>query len=465
MIDFTRIEEYRENNRIEAKKALGGLPHSIWETYSAFANTLGGVLLLGVEEHADHSLHPVDLPDPERLVREFWTMVNDPKIVSANILTDHQVQILTADGCRIIAITVPRALRRDRPVYIGGSALSGSYRRSGEGDYKCTREEVLSMQRDAAVETMDMAVLPQIALDTLDGESIRRYRLHLQGHRRGWDHLTGEAFLEQLGAAGRDGGGILHPTTAGLLLFGCSTAIVEQFPNYLLEYREHLADDGGCTMRLSSADGTWSGNLYDFYCQVRRRFQEAFGDETVQEALVEALVNSLLNADYHGRPGVVIVRHKNRLTFSNPGTFRIAVETARSGGISDPRNAALTRMFHLAHIGRRSGSGIPRICAVWRDQGWTPPRIEERFSPERTILTLTMDALPAQRGGGHPAALGPVQKQMIIEYLTEHIRAGADEIAAYVRLDPARTEALLQALVADGIVITDGPRPVYQLKA
>ena len=75
MIDFSKIEQYRENNRIEAKKALGGLPKSIWETYSAFANTHGGIILLGVEEWADKSLHTVDLPDPDRLIKEFWDIV------------------------------------------------------------------------------------------------------------------------------------------------------------------------------------------------------------------------------------------------------------------------------------------------------------------------------------------------------------------------------------------------------
>ena len=98
MIDLSALEQYRESNRLEAKKALGGLPRSIWETYSAFANTYGGVILLGVEEYPDRSLHPVDLPDPEGMVRQFRELLRDPKKVSADILSEDDIRIEEADG-------------------------------------------------------------------------------------------------------------------------------------------------------------------------------------------------------------------------------------------------------------------------------------------------------------------------------------------------------------------------------
>ena len=45
-------------------------------------------------------------------------------------------------------------------------------------------------------------------------------------------------------------------------------------------------------------------------------------------------------------------------------------------------------MFNLISIGERSGSGVPNIFNTWADEGWKEPVIEERFDPDRTILTL-----------------------------------------------------------------------------
>lgn len=143
------LSEYREDARIEDKRAQGGLPHSLWETYSAFANTLGGVILLGVaEDEEDKSLYSVPLFDPQALAEEFWDMVNDPDVVSANILQREDVQVLNAGDDQIVAIFVPRAPARLRPVYIGQDPYGGTYFRMGEGDCRAQRHEVLAMLQD-----------------------------------------------------------------------------------------------------------------------------------------------------------------------------------------------------------------------------------------------------------------------------------------------------------------------------
>ena len=53
--DLSQFDEYREDNRREVKKAEGGLPVSLWDTYSSFANCYGGVIILGVKENKDGS--------------------------------------------------------------------------------------------------------------------------------------------------------------------------------------------------------------------------------------------------------------------------------------------------------------------------------------------------------------------------------------------------------------------------
>ena len=75
-------------------------------------------------------------------------MVNDPSVVSVNLLQPGDVQILRSGQNPIVAIFVPRAGRRDRPVYVGTDPYAGTYYRRGEGDYRCPRHEVEAMLQD-----------------------------------------------------------------------------------------------------------------------------------------------------------------------------------------------------------------------------------------------------------------------------------------------------------------------------
>ena len=406
MLDFFNIEKYKENNRLEAKAAAVGLPKSLWATYSAFANTNGGIILLGVTEDAQHQLHVEGVNDADALVIDFWNIINNQSKISINVLNDKDVIVREFDGKKIIIISVPRAQRYDKPIYLDGNLFS-SYKRNGEGDYRCTKEVIQAMLRDASPKTQDMLVLGNMNLDVFDKDTIKRYRIRMQGIRPGhvWEALEDVDFLYRIGAVGRDADGKLHPTAAGLLMFGYEYEIVREYPHYFLDYREKLDDDTRWSDRFVSSSGDWSGNIYDFYFRVYNRIAQSvkvpfaldgisrIDDTELHKALREALANTLINADYYGNTGVVIERNITSITMTNAGTFRIDLDEAINGGISDPRNSGLIKMFGLINIGERAGSGLPMIFKAWTGTDFAMPDITEKENPDRVCLILPVESL------------------------------------------------------------------------
>ncbi|MGE4352685.1 MAG: RNA-binding domain-containing protein [Oscillospiraceae bacterium] len=444
MLDFNDIHKYRENNRIEAKKAQGGLPQSLWETYSAFANSFGGVILLGVIENPDKSLSTVPLRDPEGLVEDFWYKLRDGRSVSADILTAGDVSIVESGGNRIVVIEIPRADRKARPVYLGDDPYSGSYRRNGEGDYRCTREEVDTMLNDRSDNSWDRSPILSATLDALDLSSVERYRpfLEMAGEFKLFQ-LSDKTLLQKIGAA-EDG----HPTAAGLLMFGKYDGIICEFPKYSLQYSEP-----GFVLR--SGVGAWSGNLFDFFIRVLDRLQaRASGKSLVSQALREALANAVVHASYYRGGGLVIENRNDRIVILNSGSLRVNLNRALRNGIADPRNLTLVYMFTLAGIGKHSGSGLSRIQSIWRGQGLGSPEITELLSPDRTSVTL-----PLPRISSH--------EQYILEYLTEHPDASSAEIAETLCRSLSRTREILKGLVQRELISTigKGKNRRYRLKA
>lgn len=260
LFDIAKFDSYKEDNRREVKKAKGGLPNSLWETYSSFANCYGGVIILGVRENQDGSWHTTGLSakDKEKLLKQLWDTVNNRKKVNINLLKEDDIETYMVNGDLVLVIYVPVAKREEKPVYINDDLFGGTYRRNHEGDYRCTRLQVKTMLRDQAENTMDMEVLDDIPMEDLNHETIQGYRNRHRTLKSGhpFERLNDAEYLRSIGAAAisREDKQ-LHPTAAGMLMFGEEYNIVRHFPEYFLDYREMLDPSIRWTDRLQSSSG------------------------------------------------------------------------------------------------------------------------------------------------------------------------------------------------------------------
>ena len=394
------------------------MPTSLWDTYSSFANCYGGVIILGVAENQDGSWRTTGLKHVEKgkLLKEFWDTVNNRKKVNINLLSDEDVEVFDVGEDIVIVIYVPMARREQKPVYINDDIFGGTFRRNHEGDYHCTRLQVKSMLRDQTDNTMDMEVLDDAPLEDLNYETIQGYRNRHRTLKAGhpFERLNDAEYLRSIGAAAiSKEDKKLHPTAAGMLMFGD-------------EYNRLIRD-------IKVPFKTEGVNRID--------------DTPVHEALREALANRLINTDFYGVRGVVILKEQNRIVFENPGYSRTGKQQMRKGGVSDPRNKMLMKMFNLINIGERAGSGVPNIFNIWEDQGWMEPVIEEQFDPDRTLLILTFDKKQAKKTSDKKQAKKTVENMKKIRlYLSENGECKTSDIAEYIDLSLPRTRAILKEM-------------------
>lgn len=204
----SEIEEtlqYGERINLECKKAEPTIPASVWETYSSFANTDGGLILFGVEEHLkEHDPEKrftfVSINNPEQRLKDFWNTINSKK-VSSNILIDSDVGLCKIHDCTIMWVEVPQADYKSKPVYINENPMKGTYKRNHEGDYHCVEDEVKAMLRDASDTGNDGGLLKGFNMDDIDLNSLKSYRIEFE-HRNPehvWNSNDDQTFLRNLG--------------------------------------------------------------------------------------------------------------------------------------------------------------------------------------------------------------------------------------------------------------------------
>ena len=492
-----------ESDEVESKSARGGLPQDFWPTYSAFANTHGGVIVLGVKEDLNNhrfSLSGLDEGRAKKLKEDFWRKVNNRQVVSHCLLSNDDVQIVKIGECYVVKFDVPQATHEQRPVYLNTVPYDGTYRRNASGDYKCKRDEVQRMMADADLShTTDSRILKGCTWDDIDIPSFEQYKrlFHLTKPSHPWLLLDDHSLMVKLRAYRKDReSGEEGFTLAGLLMFGKCEAIQYYLPHYFLDYRELQDENDGLPKNASHdavprwtdrvcLDGTWEPNLFQFFQKILPKLQSVLPtpfqleegqrkeETSAHVALREAMANLCVHADYSEKAALLITKSTKEIIFSNPGVMLISREQFFNGGMSVCRNPAIQQMFMMMGAVEKAGSGVDKILKGWSDVQWQSPYPREKSNPNVVELVMPLALLIdsriidelKNRFGNYIDNVDADELRILVTTLTEqttnHMR-----LNEMLPLHRADLSVKLQKLCQDGVLVGEGNGRgrVYRLK-
>lgn len=374
----------------EVKEAYSELPKNVWETVSAFANTSGGWLVLGVSQQGK-KFSITGLKNPEKTEQDFLNTLRGEKF---NLRLQVKSQKYAFPEGTVLAFYIAPSDRK--PVYYNTQA--NTFIRSGSGDQRATKEEIDTLYRNQAFGTQLSQLAPGTSATDLHTPSLVQYREFMQRMvpTLNYNRLTEAEFLQKLRIAD---GHVL--TYSGLLFLGNNSAIQAHFPDFRVDYLEIPSTDYATaqpryTFRLPEAE-----NLWDYYFalfeRLRRQIDVPFQltvegaateDLPQVRALREALVNMLMHADYFSSAKARIRVFTDRLEFWNPGGTPKPLAKIMQEDLSLPRNPILAKLFRLVRLADNAGFGFEKMREGWLQHTGHPPLFDSDFDATRAVFPL-----------------------------------------------------------------------------
>jgi ATP-dependent DNA helicase RecG len=390
-----------DGSNIEAKRARSGFPHTLWETVSAFANTAGGYILLGVEQKNGFQVSGVD--DPAAMANRLASLCTDElePPVRADIWTAE------LEGQRVVVAKIPPTPKAQRPCHLKRTGpFGGSRVRVNDGDRSLTEYEVSLWLSERAQPSHDRRLVDTAAIDDLDPAALTRFVTRLRSTRRSvLGSMSDDEILRRTQVVGIDDDGMLRPTLAGLLTFGIYPQ--QQYPQlnvtvvvFPTDRPGEVGPRGERFVDNRSVDGNvaamLSGSLEVIHPHLKRRgiVQGLFRTEEPEypiEVLREAIVNALVHRDYspssHGAQ-VQVELYPSRLVVRNPGGLYGPVDVTRLGfdTITSARNQVLLKLLEDAEaepgrsVCENRGSGLATVREILGRSGMNPPSFQDTVS-------------------------------------------------------------------------------------
>lgn len=378
-----------EDDRTELKRGLGDLK-PLGRTVTAFANTFGGVLILGVEDNgAVTGVRENPEKVAERLTNFLQSGLNAP--VQAR-LGRHEIE-----NNWVHWIEVPRQrgyepLRYDGRVFV----------RRGRASVEPSPSELQDLYNLFGYIVTEERAVEAAGPDAIEIQSFRNYLERLGLDINTEPQLQVETDLKNRGAL-VDIGGKLCASLYGLLAFGKMPQNYPQTQHYWVECVAYAGTDRADEV-LQAAEGR--GRVDE---QVERALgwfmglgrKEQYGDVRRQDAYLlprnairEALVNAVVHRDYAITGSKVLLEvFDDRVVVTSPGTLpnSMTPDSVRSGGHPRSRNELIANYMSAVGLMEQRGRGWPVMRRAMLNHNGTEPKLQEDRDARFVRVTLLLD--------------------------------------------------------------------------
>lgn len=444
---------------VEVKESATTLSHDVWETVSAFANTAGGIIVLGVSERA--GFVPVENFETEKVLNQFVAGMGDAggrgKLANPPKYTIERVEL---QGTVVLVITIEELDPSSKPCYvIERGAQGGSYKRIDDKDVLLSSTEVLSLASYGRKTPSDRDVVPGAVMGDFDEALVdrtieRAFSLTPRAMRGATDKKTKMERLNFLDSQG-------NVTKAGLLAAG---AYPQQFyPKLFIDVAFHAGTQKGAAGSLGFMDrticeGTLGEMISDAVAAVAKNLRRTSTVQGVsridsleipEEVLREAITNAAIHREYGDRfcgQSIAVDVFDDRIEVVNPGgLYGGKTRENLFDGSSRCRNATLVKLMSLVPLPDGAGSpaegnglGIPMMIDAMRAHGLAEPLFCPGFDRFKVVLYRSKTE-QVDHGG-----------DLIMAALKRYDELGTRELAERTGLTVTQVRTRVNALIAQG---------------
>jgi ATP-dependent DNA helicase RecG len=456
----------------ELKEAGGGFPSSVVASLCAFANTSGGVVILGISEK---SFEPVKELDVKTLQSQLAQCARE----RINPPLDLDIQVLHYHDKPVVVANVAELDIKQKPCYVKKLGRpNGSYLRTGDGDHNLTLYEIdRFVENQNRVAQNDILVIPDATMQDLDNDLIQGWlAVQRTGSFGRASQLSDEQLFVNRRVAAYAADGSLKPTLAGLCALGVFpqkffprlNVVFSSFPTTL---KGDVATGGKRFEDSENVDGPIPAMLLGTLRAISRNIKHgAIVKDGLREnvpdypldAVREAVANALMHRDYsldaQGIP-VRVELYPDRLEIINPGGLfgPLTVDALGKRGSTQSRNQFLARILEDApytdvdglagRVVENRGTGYSIIEGSLSAALMEPPVVQSDLNEFRIIFRHRRMTEQEENGFSQENT-----RRGIVAFLAARTSASTSEIAAAAGISQKTVRGYINSLIDEGLV-------------